>query len=158
MTKTTSFILAIALLLCFHVFIFAQTAIPSDKMRDFEKQRQDIEQKMKQMQQEELERLKKENPQLYQQRRDAFDRQTKISAILSSFHAKTLSESQVESQLYPLIKQDVQQYATGLGAEIQRVEKRLEFLRKVKSNPEILVKKRLDQLLGKSAPSPEEIY
>ena len=107
------------------------------------------------MQQEHLERLRQTDPQLYEQQKASIERQKKITAILTDWQQKKISESAAESQLAPLIRQDSKAEIAALGERIARLEKRLEFLRKAKADPGLLVKKRLDQLLGRGLPTPE---
>jgi len=154
MRKTFNLIFIFALLFI-PVLVFSQQQQPpgSEKMRqDMEKMRQE----MGKRQQDELEMLKKVNPQLYQQRKNSIDAQAKINAIVASFREGKISSSQAESQLSPLVKQDMQTYINDLDNKIKRLEKKLDFYKKAKANPSLLIKKRIDELLGKSMPRLED--
>jgi vacuolar-type H+-ATPase subunit I/STV1 len=141
------------ILLSSNTFVFAQKPpSPEQMQKETEKMRREIDK----IQQQELERLKKENPEAYQQRKDALDIQAKINEIVSSFRSGKISASQAESQLYPLVKSSLQDSINNLGAQIERLEKKLESLKKAKANPDLLVKKRIDELLGRSMPSPDD--
>jgi len=143
-------ILSLLLLSC-PTFVFAQQSTnPEQMQKQMEKMRQEFEKR----QQEDLENLKKTDPKAYQERNDSLDRQAKINSILTSFHAGKISVSQAEQQLYPLVKQNIKDM--NVDAEIARLEKRLEYLKKVKRDPDLLIKKRIDELLGRSTPMPEE--
>lgn len=147
-------ILMISLMLLFSSgLVFAQQPPSPEKMQqEMERMRQEDEQR----QQELLERLKKDNPQAYQQRKDSLDRQAKINAIVSSFQTGKISDAQAENQLYPLIKQEVEDYINNSEARIKVLEKQLANLQKAKDNPDFLIKKRINEMLGKSMPNPEE--
>ena len=154
MRKTFNLIFIFALLFI-PVLVFSQQQQPpgSEKMRqDMGKMRQE----MGKRQQDELEMLKKVNPQLYQQRKNSIDAQAKINAIVASFREGKISSSQAESQLSPLVKQDMQTYINDLDNKIKRLEKKLDFYKKAKANPSLLIKKRIDELLGKSMPRLED--
>lgn len=139
-------------------FIFAQEPKTNPaQMQDSQKQMEKIHQDMEKRQQQELERLKETDPQAYQERRASLDRQAQIQALIASFQAGKISLSQAESQLYPLVEEDMQVYINNLGVMIQRQEKQLEFLKEVRSDPQQLIKKRIDELLGKSRPNPEDL-
>ena len=86
------------------------------------------------------------------------DRQTKIGAVVKAFYTKSISAEAAESQLTPLIRQDVQAEVAALPSQIERLEKRLDFLRKARTNPDLLIKKRVDQMLGRGGPpSPDDM-
>lgn len=121
-----------------------------------QQERERMKQEMKQWQEEELERLKKINPEFYEERKNALDRQEKISSIVSAFRQGKLSASQAESQLFPLLKQDMQSSIEGLDNRIKRLEEKLVSLKQAKNNPDLLVKNRIDGLLGRTRPKPEE--
>lgn len=107
-------------------------------------------------QQEQLERLKQENPQAYQQQKTAMDRQNKIQEITTLYFQGKLTLPEAKAALSPFAKQQIQEEGafSNLGATIQRLEKRLAFLKKAELHPELLVQERVDQMLGKSAPLP----
>lgn len=148
-------ILVICLMLLFSSgSIFAQQPPTPEKMqKDMEKMSQERQKR----QQEELERLKKENPQLYQQRKEALEKQEKINSILSYFREGRISASQAESQLYPLIREEIKAEMSGLESRIERLEKELEFLKKAKNNPDLLIKRRIDLMLGRIAPENRDV-
>jgi hypothetical protein len=116
-----------------------------------------MQQQYEKTQQEELERLKKMDPKLYEQRQRDLQRQTKINAILQEFHQGKLTDAQCESQLFPLIKEELGPEISGLEARIQRLEKQLAFTRSAKQNPDLLIKKRIGQMLGRPMAGPEEM-
>ena len=127
---------------------------PEEMQKQMEKMRQDAER----MQQQELERLRQIDPKMYEARKSAMDRQAKIGAIVKAFYTKSISAESAESQLTPLIRQDVQAEVAAIPTQIQRLEKRLDFLRKARANPDLLIKKRVDQMLGRGGPpSPDDM-
>lgn len=112
---------------------------------------------MEKIQKDELERLKKENPSLYKARKAALEGQDRINEIVSSFRQGKSSLQEAQRHLYPLVKEQLQQELRTLDERIARLEKTLDSLRKAKRNPDLLVKKRVGELLGQSAPSTLEL-
>lgn len=105
---------------------------------------------------EQLERLKQENPQAYQQQKAALDRQKMVQETTGLYFQGKLSFAEAKATLSPLVKQQLQEEGafSNLGARIQRLEERLSFLKKAKVQPELLVQERVDQMLGKGSPLP----
>lgn len=132
--------------------ILAQNPPSNKEMQDLQKQSESMMQKTKKMQDEELEALKKINPEFYKTRKDALDKMDTINAIISSFYEKKISESQAKAQLYPLVKQDLAETINNLDKLIAALEKKLQFYRDAKRDPSLLVNKRIDEMLGKSMP------
>lgn len=142
-------------LFCFPIFGFTQE--PSGpNIQELQKQQEKIRQEADKMQQKELEFLKEQDPQLYKERKLAIDTQSKIEAILSSYSQGKISAIEAERQIYPYVKQSMQPYIDGLGTYIERLEKKLTILKKARSNPDILIKQRIDQMLGKAPINPED--
>ena len=104
---------------------------------------------------QEMRRLMQQPPQMSEQEKTAMEREKKIGVIMNAYHQRALSAQEAERDLFPLIKQSIQQRELqGLEFQIQELEKQLEFLKKAKSDPDVLVKKRIDELLGRSGPNP----
>lgn len=122
-----------------------QAAVPADFLKMLEK-----------AQQEQLERLKQENPQAYQQQKAALDRQKKIQEVTTLYFQGKVSLPEAKATLSPFVKQQMQDEGafSNLEARIQRLEERMTFLKKAKLQPELLVQERVDQMLGKSIPLP----
>jgi len=121
----------------------------AEKMQQqMEKMRQEAEQRQEEM----LERLKTTDPEAYKQQKTRLEQQKKISEILEAFYEKKLDAASAESRLYPLIKAQTEEELAGIDSRIDRARKQLEELENIKANPETLVKKRLDQLLGRMKP------
>jgi len=143
-------------LLCFPIFGFTQE--PSGpNIQELQKQQEKIRQEADKMQQNELELLKKQDPQLYKERKLAIDTQAKIQAILSSYSQGKIPAAEAERQIYPYVKQQMQPYIDGLDTYIARLEKKLTILKKARINPDILIKQRIDQMLGKAPINPEDM-
>lgn len=118
----------------------------------------EMEQRQKEWQEQELEFLKRQNPQEYEKRKKIDARQEKIAEIVNSWRENRIALTEAERQLYPLVKEDLQDYLSSLDSEITRLEKRSDFLKKVKKDPAILIQKHIGQLLGKGGFSPEDIW
>ena len=101
--------------------------------------------------------LEKKNPQLYKERQEALERQAKINAIVTAFRKGEISSYHAESQLNPLVKQEIEDDINKLESKIASLEKKLESLKEAKTNPEPLIKKRIDQMLGKTMLTPDEL-
>lgn len=138
----------------FPIINFAQQAeVSNNATANMEKEAERIRQDAAKAQQQELESLKRKDPKLYQERKESLDRQVEINNILVFLNGGNITATQAEKELYPLVKKDVQSYIANLGNEITRLEKKLQFLKDVKRDPDILIDKRIKQLLGKSATS-----
>lgn len=99
-----------------------------------------------------LEELKKRDPKAYEQQKAQYDRQKKISQLLQAYHDRKLSDSSAAQQLYPLIKADVNEEAKSIDERIEQAKQYLTDLQEIKRNPELLIKRRIDRLLGKGDP------
>jgi hypothetical protein len=121
---------------------------------------EEMQRSMQEMQAKEMEQLKKFSPQMYEERKTALEWQKKIDVIVLAYRSGALSAQEAERDLYPLLKQEMkpQEMAKGLDAQIARLERKLDFLKKAKADPDLLVKKRIDELLGVSSmPTPDEM-
>lgn len=78
--------------------------------------------------------------------------QKKIDVIVYAYQRGSLSGQEAAQDLYPLVKQEVEGKLQGLDEQVANLEKELEALKKAKSNPDLLVKKRIDELLGRATP------
>lgn len=127
-------------------------------MEEMQQQMQQVRQQIDKQQQENLERLKQISPQAYESQKKAQDRQGQIGQILSDYQQKKISADDAERKLTPLIRQEVQQEMAGMDNQIKAAEKKLATLRQAKGNPNALVKKRVDQMLGRGGPpTPDEM-
>lgn len=127
-----------------------------DYLKQQEEYWRQMQKKYDKAQQEELERLKNIDPKLYEQRKKDLERQAKINAILNDFHQGKLTDGQSESQLFPLVKEELDLEIRGLGDKIKRLEKQLVFMRSAKQNPDVLIKKRIGQMMGRPITDPDE--
>jgi hypothetical protein len=139
---------------------FAQEAQkgPSGNPEKYQQEFKRMQEEMRKLQEQELEQLKQTSPQLYQERKVAIERQTKLQAILSDFQAGKLTAEQSESQLFPLMKAEMRPELEGLNEGIARIERQLAFLKKAKQDPNLLVRRRVGMMLGKQQPEPEELF
>lgn len=109
-------------------------------------------------QQQELDFLKKNNPEEYKKRKEFYDRQNKISSILAAFSDHKIDAIGARRQLYPLVKKDFEAYFLNLDSEISYLEKKIQSLKKIKLNNDMLIEKRIKQMLGEESPSPDDLY
>lgn len=146
------------LVLAWGVLVFAKEPISiaqaQQSQDEFRKKQEEYWKKQPQKQiktlQDELEHLKETNPRLYEQRKNDFERQAKISAILKEFREGKLTAAQSQNQLFPLIREEQGPEISRLDDRIKRLEKQLAFMRSAKQNPDVLIKKRIEKLMGRS--------
>lgn len=100
-----------------------------------------------------LETLKKEDPQGYQEEVDYHKRKKKIGGIIKSFNEGNIGLSEAKHQLYPLIKEELEDFILGLDEVIDNLEKRVDFLKKAKRTPDIIIKNYINNLLGQEGES-----
>lgn len=105
----------------------------------------------------EQEELERKEPQLYKERQDALDRQAKIGAIITAFRKGEISSYSAASKLNPLLKQEIEDNIKGLELAIASLEKKLESLKEAQTNPEPLIKKRINQMLDEAILTPNEM-
>lgn len=153
-----SFFLSI-ILLFFPLMLCAQQSPTSQEMK---KERAKMEQEMKRMKeetekrrQEELAVLKKMDLEIYKERVALYERQEKINKIVSDFHQKKISEKAAKRKLFPLVKKDLKDTIENIPNRIEQLKKQVDFLQKAKRKPNLLIEKRINQILGLEVPSSE---
>ncbi len=99
-----------------------------------------------------IEELKETDPAEYHRQKTSFELRKKISQILESFRQNKIDASTAERQLYPLIKEQSKVDLGAIESRIERVKKYLNELEVIKKDPDILIRKRVDVMLG-GAPS-----
>ncbi|MFH1414027.1 MAG: hypothetical protein ABIG56_04195 [Candidatus Omnitrophota bacterium] len=112
---------------------------------------------MEQRQQEELERLKELDPDAYKQMKESIERSSKINELLSLYRQGRISLSQAKKLLYPLVEENLQAQINNIDFEIEKTEKKLNYLNKIKGNPKYLIEERVDMLLGERISNLEDI-
>lgn len=132
-------------------------APPAANMEKMQEEMRRVQEQVNQQQQENLERIKRMDPGGYEAQKKTMERQAQINQIIASYHQNSISADEAERKLTPLVKQEVQRELDGIDSQIKIAEKKLAALKQAKSNPGSLVKKRVDQLLGRSFPSPEDL-
>lgn len=132
-------------------------AAPPDPQK-IQEEMEKADQQFRKQQEESLQRLKQVAPQAYESQKKTLEQQGQINQIMAAYHQKSISAEDAERRLTSLIKQQVEQELAGLDTQIKMMEKKLASLRQAKGNPSALVKKRVDQMLGRGGPSnPEEM-
>lgn len=114
-----------------------------------------MQEEMRKREAQDLEKLKQTDPQLYQERKAAIERQNSLQAVISDFQQGKLTSEQAESQLFPLVKADMRPEQVGLDKQIAMLEQQLDFLKKAKQDPDLLVRRRVAMMLGKEQPGIE---
>ena len=135
------------------------SGVPAMDVEKLQEQMRQSQQQMEKQQQEELERLKKMDPKGYESQKKQVEQQAQINQVLSAYQQKTISAEEAERKLTPLIRQQVQEETAGLDGQIKMLEKKLANLKQAKGNPSGLVKKRVDQMLGRGGPTnPDDLF
>lgn len=116
-----------------------------------------FQQEMEKTQMQYLEQMKKSSPKEYEKMKAAMDRQKQIAQIVAAFRKGSLPEADARRRLYPLVEEQTQDEIRRLPEEIKRLEKRVGELKVFQSDHSMLVKKRMDELLGKLFPTAEDI-
>ncbi len=126
-----------------------------EKMR---KEDEKMRKEMEEMQKNELEMLKKTDPEAYQERVDAIERNNKIMEIVSLYNQEQISERSASTQLYPLVEKEMEAQLESIDEQIERLEKKINYLKNCKDNPSELINKRINSYLGKASSASEEEF
>jgi hypothetical protein len=111
-----------------------------------------MQEQLKVNQKKHLEMLKQTDPQMYEQMVKQDQLSEKISQVSSDYFKQKISYESAKAKLYPLVKEDMVNQINNLDDEIQMIEKKLEELKKSKTNPDYLIYQQIDIILGKSLP------
>lgn len=130
-------------------FVFAQGG-PSKNMQA---ENAKLHEEMQRHQKNFLENLKKMDPNAYEKQKRNIEAQDKLSQIVQSFREKKIDTDNAFRQMYPLVKELSQDDIKGLEERIKRLKLHLGELEKFKQNPDLLIRKRIDQMLGKGDPA-----
>ena len=125
-----------------------------EKIRD-DQQRMQLD--MEKARWKELEEAKKTSPEAYKEKKAALTRQVQINDIIKSFHQMTLSQQEARRALEPLVQQEIKNDVQLLDRKIEALQKKLVFLKQARKNPNFFVKKKVDELMGKSPPNPSDM-
>jgi hypothetical protein len=120
-----------------------ETGKPSE-MPDMRRVQDDL----KRQRERTLAELKKTDPKAYEQVRKSLRRQEEIGNILEKARRKEISEFEARESLRPLMTNDRKSWEEDIGKCVVRAEKKLEFLRKIQDDPELMVERQIDMLLG----------
>jgi len=82
-------------------------------------------------------------------------RKKEINKIRLDYTEKKISFEEAKRRLKPLVEEELKDYLANLDYQIQVLEKKLQFLKKVKQNPSYLIETRIKEILGEV--SPQEI-
>lgn len=149
-------------LILFFIFLFSfstfslaqQPPSPEAMQKQIEESQKFLEEQRKVY----LEQLKQQDPAAYEQIKKAELLAEKISKIVSSYRANSISQEEAERQLYPLVEESLKDRLKAIDSEIERLQKRLSYLKEVKRDPSIMVREQIKQLLGEGMLTPPEIY
>lgn len=149
-------VFGISLVLGFAAPSFSQT--PREKeAREFEKKARELrEQEMEEIRkrtrridEESLLNLKKYDPSAYAARVKMQGLSQKISEVVTSFRQGQLNEGEARKRLTPLVKETLESRIKNLDKEIEVTSRKLDYLKKAKANPSVLINQYVDSYLGK---------
>ena len=151
----------------------AQQTSPGDEQRRESPNRrlsptdaQDIQLKQEQMQKQareqigviqalqakQLETMKAANPGLYEAQKESMERQERIGKIVAGFRQGKLTDTQAQKELSPLVKENLKPDLGQIDDTIAALVKKLAFWKEVKKDPDVLIRQRVDEILGKRLP------
>lgn len=137
----------------FSCLVYAQEPPSPEELKEEEER---MRQEREEMERQDLEMLKEIDPEAYKKRLHSIDRSEKINEVVSLYNTKEISESSARSQLLPLVKEEVQEQLEFNDAQIERLEKQINYLRDMRDNPDKLIEKKINRYLGKVSPEPGE--
>lgn len=153
-------IVLISLSLCIFILpiaAYAQRASGEAKaiIEEDLKMQKEMKKMQEQMEKEQLQmlaELKKIDPEQYKKQKAEYDRQKKVTRVLEAYHEKKITESSAERQLYPLVKEEVAGELLYMDERIKKAQEYLHQQQEYKRRPETLIRKRIDQMLGRVNP------
>ncbi len=123
---------------------------PQKQINKVRQKQDDTNKQIMKQRQEYLNVLKKINPELYQKEKERLEKYSEMDKVVLAFQSGRLSLEAAKNKLYPLLKTLMQRDINDLDKRIKEAEFRLQELKKAKSNPDLLINKRITQLLGVS--------
>ena len=121
-----------------HLLVADDSQKAAQEMAKFEKQRLQI--------------LQQTDPQAYREALRANALAEEIAEIVSRFKRGEISEPDARKRLTPLVKGDLKPRLQYLDEEITDTEKRLEYLKQIKRNPNFLVEETINAYLAPPKP------
>ena len=130
---------------------------PSEKERDKiterdEIEREKIEKNLREIEDRMLQELKSADPVAYQERIKRKELAEKIKKIVSSFRQGSVAEGEARRQLAPLVRKSLEPRFKNLDKEVEAASRKVEYLKKIKKDPDALVAQQIDHYLGKGSP------
>jgi len=101
------------------------------------------------LQDEMIEQLERTNPQAAARLRQRRDEQGKIDAIVRDYRSGRLEEDDARSQLAPLVADDAENDARRIDERLRQLQAKVDFLKRAREDHDLLVRRRVDLLLGK---------
>jgi hypothetical protein len=103
---------------------------------------------------EELERLRASDPEQYARTKEIYDRAKAVEKIVKDFRSGRISEGDARRALTPLEREEMEPLGRETERFVRDLEKTLAFWKAVQKNPEVLVQRQVDYLLGKAESVP----
>jgi len=149
--------MAIIGLMLLTVVLLPAHAVPRERVPGRPLSDKEVQKIIRKARLQEMEKLKNVNPPEYKKQRVAFDRLEKIKMIAAQFKRNQITEKAAASALFTLVEQAVQPEMADLDDRITKAEKKLVFLKQSRNNPELLVQRRIEELLGKRQAEPDDL-
>lgn len=104
-----------------------------------------------------LEEMKKNNPEAYQNVLKVRQRAQRISDIVSQFRQGQMNADEARERLIPLVREDSENRLRYLDKEINQTKMRLDYLLQIKRDPNFLVDKTIENYLAPPKPPQGEV-
>lgn len=99
-----------------------------------------------------MEQIKRADPQAHAELEKAQKRRQRIDAVLARLRAGEIDVDKAEKELFPLVKAETAYEVSTLEERVRRLEKQLAELRGFQKDPDALVRRRVEELIGKRVP------
>ncbi len=100
------------------------------------------------MRERNLEEIKQNNPEAYQNVLKVHQRAQRIADIVSQFRQGQMNADEARQKLIPLVREDSANRLGYLDEEISQVKTRLDYLLQIKKNPNFLIEKTIENYLA----------
>lgn len=113
----------------------------------------EMEEWLRQQDEQSLQELRVTNPLAYEEAMEERKRFKEFTSIVNAFHEGKMDVAEAKRRLTPLVKRSVEQrIKNSLDFEIEETKMRLEYLKKIKRNPNQFVNDEVELQLGLRTP------
>jgi hypothetical protein len=87
-------------------------------------------------------------PDIYMEIQGIKARQQQAVEIAADYHARKITPEEAEQKLYPLLSENVKLELPYIDSQIEQLKNQIRILEEAKWNPDVLIKKRIEEVLG----------